>query len=202
MTTNYCPNCGTQLEPGSSTCSSCGANVPQSRQRSAGLGDRCATCGAEGDLSRAFCVACGQVFAAPGGVYIAGYGRRLGAYLLDIVLTFLTLFIGYIIWWLFTLQWGQTPGKQLLGIRVIRADGTASGWVWTFLREFVIKGLAVGVLNAIFSLIIAIPIFTFLDPMWAIWDKNRQALHDKVMNTIVVDDREAVNALRMTRASF
>lgn len=202
MTTNYCPNCGAQLEPGSSLCNSCGSSVSPPRQRATGLGDRCATCGGQVDLSRAFCAACGQVFAAPAGVYIAGYGRRLVAYILDIVLVFLTLFIGYLIWWLFTLQWGQTPGKQLLGIRAIRADGTASGWVWTFLREFVIKGLAVGVLNGIFSLIIAIPIFTFLDPMWAIWDKNRQALHDKVMNTIVVDDRQAVNALRMTQASF
>ena len=164
------------------------------------MGPQCHYCHGEMDPSQLICPACGQVISAPAGVRLADLGRRLGAYLLDFVLVFLTLFIGYIIWWLFTLQWGQTPGKQILGIRVIRMDGTESGWWWTFIREFVVKGLGVGVVNAIIGLVIAIPIFTFLDLMWAIWDKNRQALHDKVMNTIVVDDREAVKALRMGQA--
>ena len=25
--------------------------------------------------------------------------------------------------------------------------------------------------------------------VWAFWDKDRQTLHDKIMNTVVVDDR-------------
>ncbi len=57
-------------------------------------------------------------------------------------------------------------------------------------------------MNAIIGLVIAIPVFSILDLMWAIWDKDRQTLHDKVMNTIVVDDREAVRALRMNQTSF
>lgn len=54
--------------------------------------------------------------------------RRLMAWLLDSVLLFLTLFIGYIIWWLITLRQGQTPGKQLLGIRAVKRDGSPAGW--------------------------------------------------------------------------
>jgi phage shock protein PspC (stress-responsive transcriptional regulator) len=37
--------------------------------------------------------------------------RRLMAYLLDGALFFLTLIVGYIIWWLIVLRRGQTPGK-------------------------------------------------------------------------------------------
>ena len=50
----------------------------------------------------------------PQGIKAAGMGRRVGAYILDFVLFFVTLIIGYLIWWLFTLSRGQTPGKQLL----------------------------------------------------------------------------------------
>ena len=38
--------------------------------------------------------------------------RRLGALLLDGLLCFLTLVVGYIIWWLIVLRRGQTPGKR------------------------------------------------------------------------------------------
>ena len=201
MTTNYCPNCGNRLEPDATFCSNCGAQVTSSPRRSGAMGPQCHYCHAEMDPSQFICPVCGQVMGTPAGVRLADLGRRLAAYVLDIVLVFLTLIIGYIIWWLFTLRWGQTPGKQLLGIRVIRIDGTESGWGWTFIREFVVKVLGVGVLNAIIGLVIPIPVFTFLDPMWAIWDKDRQALHDKVMKTIVVDDREAVHAIRIASES-
>ena len=34
---------------------------------------------------------------------------------------------GYVVWWLFTLRHGQTPGKQLVGIRVIKSEWRAVG---------------------------------------------------------------------------
>ena len=74
-------------------------------------------------------------------------GRRFGAWLLEFVLFIVTLGIGYIIWWVIALGRGQTPGKQVVGIRVMRADGTPSKWGWTFIREFVIKGIVVGLLG-------------------------------------------------------
>ena len=63
--------------------------------------------------------------------------RRLGALLLDGLLFLLTLVVGYIIWWLIVLRRGQTPGKQLLGIRAVRRDGNPAGWGLTFVRELV-----------------------------------------------------------------
>ena len=54
------------------------------------------------------------------------------------------LSMGYIVWWLIALGRGQTPGKQIVGICVIKDNGEPSGWGYTFLREFVIKLLLVG----------------------------------------------------------
>ena len=112
-------------------------------------------------------------------------GRRVAAYILDFVLVIVTLIIGYILWWLFTLSRGQTPGKQLLGINVIRADGRRSDWGWTFIREFLVKGL----LFEAAADAVTFGLGSLLDVLWAFWDKDRQTLHDKIMKTYVVDDR-------------
>ena len=79
---------------------------------------------------------------------------------------------------------GQTPGKQLVGIRVMRVDGTPSDWGWTFLREFVVEALLIGGLG---GFLLGFP--GIIDLLWAFWDKDRQTLHDKIMKTVVVDDR-------------
>ena len=102
------------------------------------------------------------------------------------MLFLVTLIIGYIIWWLFALRRGQTPAKQLLGIRVFRTDGRQSDWGWTFIREFLIK-------LVVFELAVDTVTFgvgSIVDVLWPFWYKDRQALHDKIMKTVVVDDRE------------
>ena len=123
-----------------------------------------------------FCQWCDQMLVGPVGIKAAGIGRRVGAYILDAVLFFVTLIIGYIIWWLFTLRHGQTPGKQLLGIRVMRADGTRSDWGWTFLREFVIKLLVLSQLgfgNCLRKRLRLLPFFRSVDVGgWQPWDEN------------------------------
>ena len=94
--------------------------------------------------------------------------------------------IGYIVWWLIALRQGQTPGKQIVGIRVIKDDGSPSGWGYTFLREFVIKFLLLGFLfQATFG------IAWLVDYLWPLWDRaeKMQTLHDKVLGTIVVRSR-------------
>ena len=80
---------------------------------------------------------------------------------------------------------GQTPGKSLLGIRVLRTDGTASDWGWTFVREFVVKFALFEVAADMVSFGLA----SVLDLFWAFWDRDRQTLHDKIVKTVVVDDR-------------
>ena len=95
--------------------------------------------------------------------------------------------IGYIVWWLIVLGRGQTPGKQIVGIRVIKDNGEPSGWGYTFLREFVIKALLAGFLSdATFG------IARLVDYLWPLWDRaeKMQTLHDKLLGTLVVKIQE------------
>jgi uncharacterized RDD family membrane protein YckC len=76
---------------------------------------------------------------------------------------------------------GQTLGKQLLGIRVVRDSGEAMSFGWAALREVVIKNLAVGIAS---SIIPFIP--WFLNYFWPLWDDQNRALHDMAASTHVV----------------
>ncbi len=104
--------------------------------------------------------------------------------LTGVLLASVLIMAGYVIWWLFALRGGQTPGKQLAGIRVIKSDGSPSGWGFTFLREFIIKGMLGGFLSSITG-----GIYWVVDHLWTLFDGNSQALHDKMMNTLVVQSR-------------
>ena len=66
---------------------------------------------------------------------------------------------------------GQTPGKKLLGIRVIRLNGKPIGW-WAAFERFggYWAGVATGLLG--FAQIL--------------WQPNRQAIQDKITETAVV----------------
>ena len=94
--------------------------------------------------------------------------------------------IGYIVWWLYALGRGQTPGKQIVGIRVIKDNGEPSEWTYTFLREFVVKFLLIGFLTQV-----TFGIAWLVDYLWPLWDRaeKMQTLHDKMLGTIVVRDR-------------
>ena len=71
---------------------------------------------------------------------------------------------------------GQTPGKKLLGIRVVQLDGTPLS-VWDSFGRYggYGAGLATGLMG-FFQIY---------------WDPNRQAIHDKISSTIVIDSRAA-----------
>ena len=76
---------------------------------------------------------------------------------------------------------GQTWGKQLLGIRVVRDNGERMSFGWAALREVVVKQLAVGIASSI------IPFIPYLlDVLWPLWDDQNRALHDMVVQTHVV----------------
>ena len=89
-------------------------------------------------------------------------------------------------WWLIALGRGQTPGKQIVGIRVIKDDGEPSSWGYTFLREFVVKFLLLGFLSQV-----TFGIAWLVDYLWPLWDRSKkmQTLHDKLLGTIVVRKR-------------
>ena len=72
----------------------------------------------------------------------------------------------------FSAWWnGQTPGKKLLGIRVVQLDGTPIS-LWEAFERYggYGAGFATGLLG-------------FMQ-VW--WDPNRQAIHDKIAETVVI----------------
>jgi uncharacterized RDD family membrane protein YckC len=119
----------------------------------------------------------------PTGVELAGLGRRAVALLLDFILFPLLLVVGYIIWWLLVLGRGQTPGKQLTGIRIARANtGETADWGLSFAREFLVEFLLFDIVLGAITGTIA----WWVDHIWAFFDRRKQTLHDKVSGTIVV----------------
>jgi len=113
--------------------------------------------------------------------------RRLGAYLLDLLLAVVTLFIGWLIWSLIVWARGQSPGKQLLGMRVIRSDShVVVGWGRMALRELVCKG--------VIGIVASLTVFGFVAYLWLLWDDENQELWDKMATTLVVDDPQRVLA--------
>ena len=94
-------------------------------------------------------------------------------------------FSGFFSWGAFFVGWftvstrlgrGRTPGKWLLGLRVVRLDGRDLGWWDAF-------GRAGGYGASAATL--------FLGFAEMIWDPNRQALHDRIARTAVLCGRGA-----------
>ena len=76
---------------------------------------------------------------------------------------------------------GQTWGKQMIGIRVVRDNGQRVSFGLAALREIVVKGLLVSIVSSIIPLIPWL-----LDYLWPLWDDENRALHDMVVSTHVV----------------
>jgi hypothetical protein len=74
---------------------------------------------------------------------------------------------------LLTLWRGQTVGKRFMRVRVLRLDGQPIGWWSAFERA---GGYAAGVATG------------FLGFAQIFWDSNRQCIHDKISETVVVVD--------------
>lgn len=70
---------------------------------------------------------------------------------------------------------GQTLGKRAMGIRVVRTDGQALSMLDAFLRNVI--GYFVSIITI------------FIGFIWAIFDKENQAVHDKIAGTIVIRNR-------------
>ncbi len=123
---------------------------------------------------------------------LASKGQRFGAFLLELLLTVITLGIGWLIWSLVVWGRGQTPAKQLLKLRVIRLnDRRAASWGIMAVRQFLLSAVVYGIDVAL----IASAGVGALGVLWLlangitllISDKN-QALWDKILSTVVVSD--------------
>ena len=68
---------------------------------------------------------------------------------------------------------GQTPGKKLVGIQVIAQDGEPAGFFTMLVREWVGKWIS----GFVFG----------LGYIWILIDPERQAWHDKLMTTYVIE---------------
>jgi len=75
-----------------------------------------------------------------------------------------------------TVRYGRTLGKRWMKIRIVRTDGSPVRWARSFGRIGLY--LASGCLSYL----------GLLDPLWCLWDNNRQCLHDKAVDTLVVND--------------
>jgi uncharacterized RDD family membrane protein YckC len=86
--------------------------------------------------------------------------------------------VGFGVWCWFTIAYvqqnGQSIAKRLLGIKVVRADGTPVSLGRLFWLRNVVNGL-VGI----------VPFYALLDMLF-IFGESRQCLHDKIADTIVV----------------
>lgn len=69
---------------------------------------------------------------------------------------------------------GQTPGKRLLGIRVVRLNGEPMT-LWTGFERF--GGYAAGLVTGLLGF------------AQVFWDRNRQMIHDKIVETVVVREK-------------
>jgi uncharacterized RDD family membrane protein YckC len=153
-----------------------------------------------------------------GEMEIAGRGTRLGAYLLDVLVSIVfalpallvggvsvftslaanptpeammqlftgvfavLLLLGWLAWAVITIilvhRNGQTIGKKLLGIKVVRKDGARA----SLGRIFWLRN----VVNVLPSLIPVVGgFYFFIDSLW-IFTESNQCVHDKIADTIVV----------------
>lgn len=76
---------------------------------------------------------------------------------------------------------GQTWGKQMCGIRVIRANGDPMRFSDAALRQIIFKSFGALVASTF------VPLFPWiLNYLWPTWDEQHRALHDLAANTRVV----------------
>jgi uncharacterized RDD family membrane protein YckC len=77
---------------------------------------------------------------------------------------------------------GQTLGKQVMGIRVIRPGGQPVDFLWSVLREVIIKAFLFAGLGSSITFGIA----WLVDCLWPLWDNENRALHDLIVDSRVV----------------
>lgn len=162
----------------------------------------CTVCGSHLPAGSRWCPICRSSATDPTIGTLATPGRRLGAYFLEFGVLFIALLLvalfesaasggveaggsagpvlaglvllGYVIWALVLFTKGQTPGKQLLKLRVIRENGQRAGFGTMLLRELIGK---------------LISAFIFmLGFIWILIDKDNQGWHDKLASTFVVQE--------------
>ncbi len=112
---------------------------------------------------------------------LASVQARLGSFLLDLGLMIVTLFIGWVIWNLFTWKTGQTPAKRLLQQVVVDAKtGEVFTWSRMALREFAVKGAAGNIIGGATNGI------SFVVDSLFVFREDRRTVHDLIVGSKVI----------------
>jgi RDD family len=94
--------------------------------------------------------------------------------------------LALIVWCVITVWWvsanGQSIGKRLVGIKVVRKDGSRA----SFARIFLLRN----VVNTVPALLPYVGLlYQLVDPL-LIYQESRQCIHDKIADTVVVRCRQ------------
>ena len=112
---------------------------------------------------------------------LASPQARLGAYLVDIGLAIVTLFIGWLIWSFFTWQYGQTPAKRLMKQVVVNTKTEQPlTFMQMLLREAVVKWVAGGLASSASNGI------TWVVDSLFIFRDDRRTVHDLIVSSKVI----------------
>jgi uncharacterized RDD family membrane protein YckC len=112
---------------------------------------------------------------------LASVQARLGSFLLDLGLMVVTLFIGWVIWNLYTWKTGQTPAKRLLRQVVVDANtGEVFSWSRMALREFAVKGAAGNIVGGATSGV------SFVVDSLFVFREDRRTVHDLIVGSKVI----------------
>jgi uncharacterized RDD family membrane protein YckC len=119
----------------------------------------------------------------------ASFQHRLGAHALDVLFIALSAFLlclPWIIWSLVVWSKGQTPGKQILKIRVRGAEsGAVASWGHMAVREFLVP---------LTVFIAAVPTYGIALVAWIVieivfyFTKNSRTLRDLWVKTAVINE--------------
>jgi len=119
----------------------------------------------------------------------AGFLQRIVGYIIDAIIISLPLSIlfqnnatvnnliqlvvwtAYYVWMLG--KYGQTVGKMVMKIKVVKEDGSSLSYSDALIREIASYLSAVVLLLGFF---------------WVLWDAKKQSWHDKIAKTIVVKE--------------
>jgi len=160
---------------------------------------KCPSCNAEIPTGVRWCTICHRNVLNPDVGWLASPGRRLGACVLDGLLSLFAIgailvttslageeenagpclclgllpLVAYGVWSLVLFAQGTSPGKKLLGMHVVREDGRRAGFLTMLIREFIGKPIS------------SLPPLS-LGYLWILFDSENQGWHDKIMRTYVV----------------
>ena len=112
---------------------------------------------------------------------LASVQARLGSFMLDLGLMVVTLFVGWVIWNLYTWKTGQTPAKRLLKQVVVDANtGEVFSWSRMALREFAVKGAAGNIAGGASNGI------TFVIDSLFVFREDHRTVHDLIVGSKVI----------------